>query len=102
MYESFSAERALRSHHLPNMAIDIQRVLLLQCRSVTDEETAVHESVSLATVRRRAERGMSDIFDTMPIAVRRNARSAGYWVACHQACCLKDATQSLDGSRREE
>jgi hypothetical protein len=79
------------------MALDIQRTLLLQCRSVTDEEIALHESVSLATVRRRADSGMSDIFDTLPVAVRRNAKSAGYWVACHQECCMRDATQSIDG-----
>jgi hypothetical protein len=85
--------------HLPNMDHSVQRVLIMQCRSLADDDIAEHDSVSVATVRRRAAKGMSEIFDTLPVPLRRNSRSAGYWVACHQSCCLANAARAIDGVR---
>ena len=95
--EALENLRRLAAHHLPEMAGEHQRALLLQADGKTYEEIAVLECVSVGTVKHRLSVASSEI----AMCLASDQLSGGMrcvWVGLHASCCLKEQRANLGRS----
>jgi hypothetical protein len=81
--------KSLLNHHIPNMSVEHQRVLLLNAEGKTPAEIAAIENVSEGTVKHRLSVASVEIARCRPSQTLAPGMRS-FWVACHSACCLKE------------
>ena len=86
--------RRLAAHHLPEMAREHQRALLLFADGKTYAQIAAFERASESTVKQRLSAASAEI--GMCLATGQvTASLRGGWAVAHFACCLQEEVARL-------
>jgi DNA-directed RNA polymerase specialized sigma24 family protein len=92
--EALENLRRLAAHHLPEMAGDHQRALLLFAEGKSYSEIAAAEQVSEGTVKQRLSVASAEVAMCIHSG-QLTPGMRGVWVMAHIGCCLADECQRL-------
>jgi DNA-directed RNA polymerase specialized sigma24 family protein len=86
--------RRLAAHHLPEMAGEHKRALLLQADGKLYEQIAALERVSVGTVKNRLAVAASEIAMCLAGEQLSPAMKCA-WIGAHWPCCLEQEAEKL-------